>query len=66
MACVMGGVHPKCLGLGLQARVSCTWLSPPALIKHRRPQTSLGLGKQKTGTEGRWLLDEATLSKARP
>lgn len=21
-------VHPKCLGLGLQARVSCTWLSP--------------------------------------
>lgn len=58
MACY-GEVHPKCLGLGATGQVSC--MAQLALVAQKAQTEKLGPGKAKTGTEGRWLLDEATL-----
>lgn len=51
-----GEVCPKCLGQGLWARVSWTWLSPQHEAWTAPDQ--LGPGKVEIGIKERWLLDE--------
>lgn len=50
-----GEVCPKCLGRGLWARVSCTWLSPQQEAWMAPDQ--LGPGKVETGIRGKGLPD---------
>lgn len=51
-----GEACPKCLGQGLWARASWTWLSPQHEAWMAPDQ--LGPGKAEIGIKERWLLDE--------